>query len=382
MSTATFTVLVIGGTGTFGSRVCRLLTAEPGFRVVVASRSLAKATAQVQALQSAHPAAELAAQRLDIEAGLDQGLQSSGADLVIHTAGPFQGQDYRVARACIERGMHYVDLADGRRFVSGIGSLDGPARAANVLLAAGASTVPALSAAVVDHLACGLVALESIDTGVTPGNRVERGASLINAILGYVGRPMPWRRDGRWTTAYGWQGLRRRILQVPGVAPLGPRWFAACDVPDLELFPARYSGKPGVAFRGGLELTVLHFGLWLLSWPVRWRILPSLAILAPLIRGMAHLMQPLGSDRGGMFVEVVGRDAEGRRVKRCWTLIAAAGDGPLIPCIPALILARSLAEGRIARRGAGPCLDLFRLEDFTESVCALSIHCALEERLI
>lgn len=379
MNPAPFTVLVIGGSGTFGSRVCRLLAAEPGFRVVVAGRSLAKATAEVEALRSAHPAADVTAQRLDVDAGLDQALRASGAGLVIHTAGPFQGQDYRVARACIDLGMHYVDLADGRDFVSGIGSLDGPARDADVLLAAGASTVPGLSAAVVDHLAGDLATLESIDMGVTPGNRVERGASLINAILGYVGQPMPWRWDGRWTTAYGWQELRRRVLRVPGVAPVGPRWFAACDVPDLALFPARYPGTPGVAFRGGLELSVLHLGLWLLSWPVRWRLLPRLATLSPLIRGMAYLVQSLGSDRGGMFVEVVGRDAGGRHLKRCWTLIAEDGDGPVIPGVPAVILAKGLARGRIAARGARPCLDLFDLRDFNEAVAALSIHCAVAE---
>ena len=94
---------------------------------------------------------------------------------------------------------------------------------------------------------------------------------------------------------------------------------------------------------------------------------------------MAHLVRSLGSDRGGMFVEVIGSDAEGRQVKRCWTLIAEDGDGPFVPCVPAVVLAKGLAHGRVATRGARPCLDLFGLQDFTEAVSALSIHCALEE---
>jgi short subunit dehydrogenase-like uncharacterized protein len=41
-----------------------------------------------------------------------------GAELVIHTAGPFQGQDYGVVAAAVAAaGAHYIDLADGRRFV-------------------------------------------------------------------------------------------------------------------------------------------------------------------------------------------------------------------------------------------------------------------------
>jgi saccharopine dehydrogenase-like NADP-dependent oxidoreductase len=35
-------------------------------------------------------------------------------DSVIHTAGPFQGQDYAVARSAIAAGANYIDLADGR----------------------------------------------------------------------------------------------------------------------------------------------------------------------------------------------------------------------------------------------------------------------------
>jgi len=37
---------------------------------------------------------------------------------VIHCAGPFQSQDYRVALAAMAAGAHYLDLADGRQFVA------------------------------------------------------------------------------------------------------------------------------------------------------------------------------------------------------------------------------------------------------------------------
>ncbi|HZF99242.1 MAG TPA: hypothetical protein VEY92_13600 [Pseudoxanthomonas sp.] len=39
--------------------------------------------------------------------------------IVIHSAGPFQGCDYRVAEACLAAGVHCIDLADGRDFVAG-----------------------------------------------------------------------------------------------------------------------------------------------------------------------------------------------------------------------------------------------------------------------
>src|SRR4029077_14382185 len=39
-------------------------------------------------------------------------------ELVIHCGGPVQVQDYRIAPGALEVGAHYLDLADGRQFVT------------------------------------------------------------------------------------------------------------------------------------------------------------------------------------------------------------------------------------------------------------------------
>jgi hypothetical protein len=123
--------------------------------------------------------------------GLEDRLKALEVDALIHTSGPFQGQDYRVARACAQAGVHYVDLADGRDFVCGIDVLDPQAKAAGVLLLSGASSVPALSSAVVDALASGMARVSDIDIGISPGNRTDRGLSTVAAILSYCGKPLP-----------------------------------------------------------------------------------------------------------------------------------------------------------------------------------------------
>jgi saccharopine dehydrogenase-like NADP-dependent oxidoreductase len=86
--------------------------------------------------------------------------------VVINTCGPFGPDSMRLAEQCIRAGTHYVDLADSRlgltfatstdivvvttrAFVEGIAALDAAARQARVLVASGASSVPALSSAVV-----------------------------------------------------------------------------------------------------------------------------------------------------------------------------------------------------------------------------------------
>src|ERR1700689_4443659 len=98
-------VIVIGGLGNFGARICKRLSQEEGFEIVATSRHAAKMA----------PARNVELATLDIEnEGLAEQLKALAVDLVIHCAGPFQGQDYRVVLAALACGAHYIDIADGR----------------------------------------------------------------------------------------------------------------------------------------------------------------------------------------------------------------------------------------------------------------------------
>jgi saccharopine dehydrogenase-like NADP-dependent oxidoreductase len=109
--------------------------------VIVAGRSLAKAEAFCAGQTGMTPLA--ADRRVDVGAVL-AACQPQG---LIDAAGPFQDSDYAVPLACARAGVAYVDLADARAFVTGIGALDEMAREAGVAIVAGASSVPALSGA-------------------------------------------------------------------------------------------------------------------------------------------------------------------------------------------------------------------------------------------
>ena len=174
--------------------------------------------------------------------------------MLINATGPYQDQDYRVARACIAAGVHYLDLADARGFVTGIAALDAEAKRAGVLVASGASTVPALSAAVVDAFAPTFATLDSVTTVISPGNSFDPGLATTQSILGTLGRPL--RRTARGQRV-GWQGLRR--VTLPG---LGTRWIGHCDAPDRELFPQRYPGLQRADVFAALEVGAFHLGLW------------------------------------------------------------------------------------------------------------------------
>ena len=136
-----------------------------------------------------------------------------------------------------------------------------------------------------------------------------------------------------------------------------------------------------VTFHAGLELSVLHLGLWVLTWPVRWGWVASLAPLTGALAWVARRLEPFGGDRGAMFVELTGRDEAGRIRRARWTLVARSGHGPCVPVTPAVLLAGRLARGEIDRRGATPCLDLFTLEEAAAALADLDIDFDLEEGL-
>ena len=349
-------VLILGGYGNFGRLIAGSLAEAPGIAVIVAGRDGDQAARQARAI-----GAEGA--RVDAnDPGLAARLADLGANLVISTAGPFQGQDYRVARAAIAAGAHYVDIADGRDFVCGIGALDGEARAAGVLAVSGASSVPALSAAVVDHYAAEFAQLGTIDAGICTSSRIP-GDATVRAVLGYCGKPIPRWRDGASSTARGWLGLRRHRFSR-GFS----RWLGDCDVPDLALFPSRYPGVREVRFGAGLQPGILHLGLWMLAGAVRtgWirGLQPATGFLARAGRGLEFL----GSARSAMFVRLEGLGHDGSEHTRTWELVAEGHEGANIPCMAAVRLARKLARGEIAERGARPCIGLLTLGEYLEEL--------------
>ncbi|HZT87085.1 MAG TPA: DUF4166 domain-containing protein [Stellaceae bacterium] len=364
------TVLVVGGAGAFGRRLVEGLVATTELRVLVAGRDLRRAEAVAAACDSRR----VAALRLDAARATAEELRATGAFALVDAAGPFQGADYRLARAAIAAGMHYLDLADGRDFVAGFGALDAEARAAGVVALSGASSTPALSHAALDRLTAGWRRIDSVEIAVSPGNRNSpRGLSVLRAILSYAGKPVRVFEGGRWTTRPGWGMTVRR--DMPG---LGRRFLSLCETPDLDLVPRRFRPTVSAVFRAGLELPALHLGLWLASLPVRLRLLPSLVPFARPFRWLADRLRDLGSDRGGMTVTAAGIAADGEPVRAAWSLVAEAGDGPVIPTLPALAAIRALADGRLARPGASPCVGILDLDEIVREFAPYRITTAIE----
>jgi len=358
-------IVVLGGTGNFGARIVRALHADRTLSITAASR---RGSPVPGAASVARVALDWQSPAFAIE------LRALTPDLVIHCVGPFQGQDYRVAQAALAADSHYVDLADGRQFVVGFAAaLQDQARRADRVAICGASTLPGLSSVVIDALADSLRSIESIDVYIAPGQRAARGEATLAAVFSYLGQPIRIWREKQWQRVWGWMSLRRARLDV------GDRWGAVCDVPDLTLFPARYPGVRDVEFRAALEFKLQHAALWALAGLRRAGLPLPVDRWAIRLNRLAALFDPFAGPSGGMRVTVVGRDRTNLRTRRTWQLTAPAQDGPEIPCMPAVLLARHMAAGNTIKSGAYACMGFLRLADFESLFDRWSIRTRLEE---
>ncbi len=363
-------VLVLGGYGNFGSRICRALTRNTNLEIMAGGRDPERGHRDV-GFEERIGKAKI--NYLDVN--FQSTLRKIRPDLVVHCIGPFQGQDYRVALATLDINAHYIDLADGRDFVAQFSrAVNTAAMNAKKLAISGASTVPALSSAVVDELIPRFKSLEEIQISIAPGQRAPRGVATMQAVFSYAGKRFNWLKDGAWQPAYGWQELRRLRF-----ADFGKRWAAACDVPDLELFPERYLGVKTVQFRAALELGVQHLVLWVTAQLRRIGIPVPLEHWAPTLNCAASLLDRFGSETGGMLVSITGVTTNGKKGRAEWHLTADDSHGPEIPAMSAILLVEKIARGEIRTHGAMPCMGLLTLNDFKREFARWHIRTNIEE---
>ncbi|TQV72120.1 saccharopine dehydrogenase [Aliikangiella marina] len=357
-------ILVIGGYGTFGKRLVESLVNFYQYEIIVAGRSGEK-LAKTKHYFSVSANTEIETAQLDVTSDdIKAKLSLIKPNLVINAAGPYQLQKgkcaYGVAKACIEYGCHYIDLADDSEFVTQFSEkLNQQARDAGVILVTGTSTIPALTDAVIRHYLTEFKTLQSVEYGISPGNHTERGKGTVGSILSYTGRPFETLSEGQWKSVFGWQDIKRYDFG----SPIGKRWMSNCEIPDLKLLPAIYPQVETVRFQAGLELGILHIGLWVLSWLRRINLIKNLSRYAHQLLQMSYWFYRWGSDVGGMYLNLKGLDKNGKEKAIYWQLVAEKGTGPNVPTIAAELLVEKIQTGQLSA-GARPCINLFSLEEF------------------
>jgi hypothetical protein len=358
-------VLIIGGYGTFGSRLARLLVNQSQLTLLIAGRSIKQAQGLCKQLNSnAATVLPLYFDRNDSE--IEDRLRSIQPDLVVDATGPFQsyGKDpYRVVKACLATSVNYLDLADGSQFVKGIAQFDTYAKEKNVYVLSGVSTCPVLTAAVVRRLTKGLTKLHSIKAGIAPSPYANIGLNVIRGIASYSGQTMFVIRGGQPTVTYALTETMRYTISPPGYLPLNNRHFSLVDVPDHQVLPELWPDIDSIWIGAGPVPEILHRLLNSLAWLVRWGIIPSLSPLAPLFHRAINIIR-WGEHRGGMFVSIEGVDNQGKKHERSWHLLADGDTGPFIPSMAVEAIVRRALNGKKPASGARAATTDLEIEDY------------------
>ena len=353
-------VLLIGATGEFGSRLARHLARLPEIDLIVTSRRLARAQAAARDVAATTGGARVSGLAFDRAQGVAATLLETRPWLVIDASGPFQGANFTTARAAIEAGAHWIDLADARDYILSFpAALDALARAKGVAAFTGASSTPALSDAAVRALTLGWQRIDTIDLAIFPAGKTRVGRAVLEAVLSYAGSPVTVWREGRFETVTGWGSLERRHLPHFGIRSLSP-----VETADADLLAAAFAVTSRVAFCAGLESRFERSGMLAIARLRRRGWLGDVRKFAPILEKGRSLTRLFASNDGGMAIDVRGLGAHGKATVARWFLLAERGDGPYVPVMAALALTRKLLLG-LETKGAtiaGPCLTLAEIE--------------------
>lgn len=356
-------ILVIGAYGNFGRIISQHLNQMPGVQLVIAGRNAASLESLEHAL--AGPGASLRDSWCGdaMAPGFAEALRQLAIDWVIHTGGPFQGQPYSVAQACIAAGVNYCDLADCRVFVNGIGCLDAQARQAGVAVLSGCSSVPSLSSAILDEQRQHFSRIDVIEHGISSSAKMP-GLSTIEGVLAYAGRPIRQWRDGQPCDVDGWLGLQVRHL--PG---LGWRLLNNVDVPDMDIFAGRYGART-LAFKAGSGLMLGGLANAALALLVKYGLVRDPLPWARRLHRWGGRFERWSDGKSAMYLDVRGVDGHGQPLRMQAQVSALDDKGPQIPSCASVALMAKVVEGYVPTPGARPCVGEISVEEYLAAIGA------------
>lgn len=179
-------LLIYGSTGYTG----RLIVAEAlarGLRPTLAGRNADAVRAQADSMGLSWRAA-----RIDDPAALDTAI--TGAEVVLHCAGPFAHTWRAMSDACLRQRTHYMDITGEIAVFEGLFRRHDEARAAGIMLLPGVGFDVVPSDCLAAHLARRLPNAERLSLAFRALGGASRG-TLATMVAG-LGSPGAVRRDG------------------------------------------------------------------------------------------------------------------------------------------------------------------------------------------
>ena len=341
-------VLIIGGYGTFGFNIAKLLAGEKDLTITLAGRNLHKAkAASAQLAKDSH--AQFLPLRLDRSQPLAPQIDRV-PDVIIDATGPFQSfqgeQRDIVINYALSTKCHYMDLSDDTDFIRHIAGLDDAAKAAGITALSGLSTYPVLTSCVARELHADIPHPTHLVTGIAPSPKARLGRNVLAAILNTAGRKKIYARNGGVVKqAYGLLDTHWRTIAPPQEDPLRPLLFAQVDSPEAVFFDDIESLTHIKNYAGPQPIWMMRV-LILFSHLAKFKLFPPLRLFTNLFHGLHHRLT-FGDHRSGYFVSLSNQTQRAE-----FHLTAEGDDGPLIPAMPAAIMIKNWNRNAPSNHGA------------------------------
>ncbi len=360
-------VLIIGGTGIFGQKLCHHLATHFDLDLFISSRSENNAINFVHKLKRQYRDKSFDYVALETAKNLDQVLLKLTPDITIDCSGPFQSADYEIAKAALKSGSHFVDLADAPKYLSGYcDALNELATEQNVASIGGASSSPCFTVALAQQLCADWRRVDDIEIAFVPGGKGDVGPSVIQAILSYAGQTISTWREGKLGHIAGWANSKPMHIGA-----LGWRQTAPAETYDAEYLGKILDVKSTVSFSAGLESPFEHYGVVSMAKLSKWGLpIGHKSIARPLSRLLHKIrfaIKPFVTGRGGMMVRASGLNADGIYQSSEYELIVEQNQGPNIPILPTAAVIRKLLT-QINTTGAALAFDTVDVADI-EAEC-------------
>ncbi|MFD0664937.1 saccharopine dehydrogenase NADP-binding domain-containing protein [Thermocatellispora tengchongensis] len=182
-------IVILGGYGAVGREAAGALSRWYPGEIVVAGRDPGKA----------RPVTGAVPLRLDVrdQAAVERAV--TGAHAVLMCA---ERDNARVARSCLDRGVHYLDVSASHRLLARIERLNGHARSRSVTALLSVHLAPGVTNLLARHCVTAPGDAEEVRIGVLLGGGERHGPAAIRWTLDGLGEPgTSWRM--RFPEPYG-----------------------------------------------------------------------------------------------------------------------------------------------------------------------------------
>jgi hypothetical protein len=348
-------VVVYDGDGFFGHLVVEDLLKYSSAEIIVASRHPKPTTF--------HPF-ETRVHKVESDVNDYASVLSTieGARVVVSCVGPYQGQSLNVLRACAEKHIAYVDVADDRDFVIRCHQLSTVIEEADIAAFVGCSVVPGMSSLLTKYGRDEILTIDRTRIFISPGTQRPRGPGSFRCLLSTVGNEFLIPNGEGQYAVRGWTGRERVCFPHP----MGYRWvYFVVDVADYFLQPI-YFGVKNVEFKIGSELDLLNRTLSGLRQFKKTLNFKNVDWLLPMSRALIYTASLFGTSQGGLLVEVSGQNHLGVRTMSLSVLSGEKGE--VIPALLPSLATQMLLRGEVTCRGIVRLADWLPREKFVEEL--------------